>query len=122
MVLPLHTPSMLAPLHVAARHGHTKIAEFLLNKGANVNITNWHEQTPLHVAARYGHTNIVQVLLGAAADPNWPMVNQWETNDDQSSTMVSQETPLHVAVQYGHIDIVRLLQVESEGTKGGGVL
>ena len=42
-----------APLHVAAENGHKKIAEFLLEKNANVNISNWHSETPLHTAAQY---------------------------------------------------------------------
>ena len=87
-----------APLHVAAEHGHKKIAEFLLEKKANVNISNRDRETPLHTAAQYGRTDIVEVLLGAAADPDLPPnLPSWV------------HTPLHVAAQYGHTDIVQVL-------------
>ena len=36
------------PLHVAAINGHTKCLQFLLTKGANINMTDGYGRTPLH--------------------------------------------------------------------------
>ena len=46
-----------APLHVAAEHGHKKIAEFLLEKKANVNISNWHNENPRYWGRRQIQTS-----------------------------------------------------------------
>ncbi|XP_012283371.1 ankyrin repeat domain-containing protein 39 [Orussus abietinus] len=59
------------PLHYAARNGHYKICEMLLENGANVNaITRSGRATALHRAAMQGHQDIVKLLLNAKADPN----------------------------------------------------
>lgn len=52
-------PSLL----VAAALGHTKIAEMLLEKKANVNAVNEEGDTALHVAAAKGHQYVAKLLL-----------------------------------------------------------
>ena len=37
-------------LHLASKEGHTKVAEILIQNGANVNIQGAEEMTPLHHA------------------------------------------------------------------------
>ncbi len=58
-----------APLHEAASSGYARIVKLLLEKGANVNITNEGGETPLHYAAKHGHTEIMQILMENDADP-----------------------------------------------------
>src|SRR2546421_6358189 len=51
-------------LHVAARHGHADILEFLLEHGADVNnCSNSDNVTPLHVALWAGHVEATMALL-----------------------------------------------------------
>lgn len=62
------------PLHCAVRGEHYKVAQFLLNRGANVNA---HESeragdTPLAVAARGNYPEIAELLLQSGADPDIP--------------------------------------------------
>ena len=79
------------PLHVALTHGHWKVAQLLVKKGADVKAKNWAGDTPLHVAASVagtpndndvGAVQVAQLLLESGADAN-------ATND-------SGTTPLHV--------------------------
>nr|XP_050864778.1 ankyrin repeat domain-containing protein 39-like isoform X1 [Vespula vulgaris] len=58
-------------LHYAARNGHYRICEMLLQHGANVNArTRCGQATALHRAATQGHDRVVESLLkhGANAD------------------------------------------------------
>ncbi|MFW9965045.1 MAG: ankyrin repeat domain-containing protein [Candidatus Sifarchaeia archaeon] len=53
-------------LHLAASRGHLKIVQYLLEKEANLLLTNATDMTPLHIAARDGQTQVVQFLLEKA--------------------------------------------------------
>jgi len=50
-------------LHIAAKHNKTDSIEWLLNKGANVNIVNSQVQTPLIVALQYKSWQAAEKLL-----------------------------------------------------------
>jgi ankyrin repeat protein len=46
--------------------GYTEIVSLLLEKGANVNETQW-GRAPLHYAAKEGHKEVVSLLLDRGA-------------------------------------------------------
>lgn len=59
------------PLHYAARNGHYKVCETLLQHGADVNATTRSiGATPLHRAVTQGHTKVIDLLLEHGADAN----------------------------------------------------
>ena len=58
------------PLHWAALYGHTDIARFFIDKGADVNTTDDEGYNPLHLAAKEGNSDTVKVLISAGADVN----------------------------------------------------
>ncbi|CAL4113983.1 unnamed protein product, partial [Meganyctiphanes norvegica] len=76
------------PLSYAARLGHTRLVEQLLNHGANVNAkdSKW-GSIPIHSAASRGSVRIMQ-MLGAKGSPIGPR------------DFVG-DTPLHEAAYYG---------------------
>ena len=53
----------MTPLHIACQSGHTKIAELLLDRGADIEPVDSDSNTPLHLAAMHGHFEIVKILL-----------------------------------------------------------
>ena len=57
-------------LHLATLNGHVSTARFLLQKGANVNLTDNNQWTPLRLAAENGHLGAVKLLLTAGAELN----------------------------------------------------
>ena len=58
-----------SPLHVAAAVDYADMVEFLLQKGADINIrTNEEGQTPIHFAAKSNAVNSLQMLLAYGAD------------------------------------------------------
>ncbi|XP_015374320.1 PREDICTED: integrin-linked protein kinase-like [Diuraphis noxia] len=77
-----------SPLHWAAKEGHLKIVEMLVQRGARINSTNRGDDTPLHLAAAHGHHEIVHLLLKNRADINF-------TNEHGN-------TPLHYACFWGY--------------------
>ncbi|XP_076445109.1 uncharacterized protein LOC143283010 [Babylonia areolata] len=96
-------------LHLAAQYGHNKVAEVLLELGADVSARNYSQWTPLDLAASKGWTKTCSVLLNndAPVDPT-----------DKNKT-----TPLHLAARYGHPRVVELLldwdaDVALEDTEG----
>ncbi|GAB5365704.1 hypothetical protein AAMO2058_001080800 [Amorphochlora amoebiformis] len=88
-------PHGRTPLYWAARLGNSKICEFLLARGADVNKPMQVGGTPLYIAAQYGHVDCVQTLIMNGANA--------------SISTNAGACPLHVATQRGHIEITRHL-------------
>jgi ankyrin repeat protein len=57
-----------SPLHWACAEGHTKVAELLMDRGANINALNKEGRTPLIIAAAFGKRDAVALLLKRKAD------------------------------------------------------
>lgn len=53
----------MTPLHVASFMGCMNIVIYLIQNGANADVTTVRGETPLHLAARANQTDIVRVLL-----------------------------------------------------------
>jgi ankyrin repeat protein len=58
------------PLLLAATHGHTEIAEYLLEHDADFTIGDADDSRPIHLAAVGGHTAIIELLISAGDDIN----------------------------------------------------
>ncbi|KAH9893129.1 ankyrin repeat-containing domain protein [Xylariomycetidae sp. FL2044] len=82
-------------LLAAASRGWTRGVEYLLTRGANVNIrASTKNLSPLYVAVYDGHLEVVKLLLEKGADP-----------DSRCET----DTPLLSACLRGYLDIVKVL-------------
>ncbi|MHC1623314.1 MAG: ankyrin repeat domain-containing protein [Candidatus Methanospirareceae archaeon] len=86
------------PLHVAAGHGHVKMARLLLDAGANQKVLLNGERgtTPIHLAVAEGHAKVVKILLDHGADPN--------TDWDDEGTLL-----LHAAASNGCESVAKVL-------------
>ena len=57
----------------AAKTGESRVAELLLNAGADVEARYPNGKTPLYCAAEWGHAKAVEVLLAhTARGRTWP--------------------------------------------------
>jgi ankyrin repeat protein len=84
------------PIHYAAAKGLSKIAQILIERGADPNVIQEKTcLTPLHLAVIYGHYELAKLLLEKGADPNKRTREGW--------------TPLHFAVAYDRHDVATLL-------------
>ena len=81
------------PLLAALVGKHFRVAEILLEHGANVNIRGWRKRTPLHEAIT--NVGMVQSLLNKGADVNCEQ-------DDR-------RTPLHLAASGGELKVALVL-------------
>lgn len=59
----------MTPLHMSARRGTTKIAETLLDLGADIEARDKKGETPLRRAVNCGRFEIVRLLISRGADP-----------------------------------------------------
>jgi len=60
----------LTPLHFACRAGNLRMAELLIEWGADVNAQEKYGFTPLHEAVESNHIEIVRLLIRKGADKN----------------------------------------------------
>jgi ankyrin repeat protein len=92
-----HSPPHIvdAPIHRAARAGHTSMVELLLDHGADPNLKDGKSATALHWAIIGGHDGVVKVLARRGADLG--------VRD------VGYNTPLHLAANYPSTQVVRTL-------------
>ncbi|XP_074094521.1 uncharacterized protein LOC141524492 [Cotesia typhae] len=79
----------------AIEHGDMKKLEDAINKGADINGSDYHGWSSLHYAAKGGHFAIFEHLIYLKVKNNFKNVNG--------------ETPLHIAVRYGRIEIAKWL-------------
>ena len=97
---------MATPLHYSTVHGHTPIVERLLDKGADVKVTDANGETPLHDAATFGRIEIVKMLFTHKADVN--------------SVTPEKKTPLDYAIEANAEDVIDFLK--QNGGKTGSEL
>nr|XP_023413463.1 ankyrin repeat and SOCS box protein 1 [Loxodonta africana] len=83
------------PLRIAATAGHGNCVDFLIRKGAEVDLVDVKGQTALYVAVVNGHLECAQILLEAGADPN--------------GSRHHRSTPVYHAARVGRADILKAL-------------
>jgi ankyrin repeat protein len=88
-------------LHYAAFFGHARVAQLLIDAGADLEAPSRNEEfaldaRPLHSASAGRHDEVCRVLLEAGADPN--------------ATQHGGFTPLRQAEQNGDSELVALLR------------
>jgi ankyrin len=112
-----------------------RVAQLLLDRGADVDTGSKNHKTPLHYASYFGNVNIVRLLLDNGADleaaageiGEKPLhgVSYGKYGSQEDGVRVAQllldrgadvntrlkdhQTPLHLASYYGNVEIVRLL-------------
>jgi ankyrin repeat protein len=103
---PFHDVKGYTPLADAAWGGHVKMAELLLDRGADVAAASDPYGTPLHIAAKRGDAAMVSLLLSRGANPR-------AGEGDAKAT-----TPLHLAAGGGHHEVVALLLEKKANVRG----
>ena len=101
-------------LNGAVFHGHWRLCQFLIERGADVNhpLPDTGE-TPLHAALckanSYAHEQVVVVLLAAGANPNAKTYPNVETGGFMRDCRTKAETPLHRAAAFGTEETIQML-------------
>jgi uncharacterized protein len=98
----------------ACFHGHWRLVQFLIERGADANYTDpTTGETPLHAALctteRIAHNRVMRVLLADGADPNRATKPDVETGGFMRDVRTCGETPLHRAAAFGDEEAIRLL-------------
>ena len=101
-------------LTAACFHGHWRLCQFLVERGADVNLPVPDTgETPLHsalaTANRGGHNLVLRVLLAHGADPNCATRAGVETGCFMRDCRTMGETPLHRAAAFGDEEAIQLL-------------
>ncbi len=101
-------------LHGAAFHGHWRLCQFLIERGADVNRPlAGTDETPLHAAVckanRPAYTLVLRVLLAGGADPNRATKPSAETGAFMRDSRTRGETPLHRAAAFGSEEAIQRL-------------
>jgi uncharacterized protein len=101
-------------LNGAAFHGHWRLCQFLIERGAMVD----HplpdtQETPLHAALcttnRLAHNLVMKVLLANGANPNCVTRQGVDTGGFMRDCRTKGESPLHRAAAFGDEESIQLL-------------
>ncbi len=100
-------------LNGAAFHGHWRLSQFLIERGADANHPlDDTGETPLHAALvsnRLAHHNVAKVLTAAGANPNSATKPGVETGAFMRDCRTKGETPLHRAAAFAGEETIQLL-------------
>ena len=91
----LNSQDILHPLFTALAEHHIPVADFLIQRGVDINICDKYQRSPIHIATIDGMISIIQYLIKHGANP--------EVRDRD------RKTPLHYACEEGYLDIVKYL-------------
>lgn len=119
-------------LTTAAFHGHSRLCQYLIEQGANVNEAATETgETPLHAAIatsnRERHDTVVQELLANGANPNCTTRPSVATDHFMRDCRTKGETPLHRAAAFGTEATIRMLldagaQIDAKDMNGDSPL
>jgi uncharacterized protein len=97
----------------ACFHGHWRLCQFLIERGADVNLSDADTgETPLHSALCKGdlaHNLVLRVLLGNGANPNCVTKKSLETGGFMRDCRTKGETPLHRAAAFCDEEAIQML-------------
>ncbi|HUI53244.1 MAG TPA: ankyrin repeat domain-containing protein [Terriglobales bacterium] len=98
----------------ASFHGHWRLCQFFLQRGANPNHADATTgEIPLHTALchanRLGRNLVVKVLLSYGANPNVHTKSGVETGCFMRDCRTKRETPLHRAAAFGDEEVIQML-------------
>ena len=101
-------------LTTAAFHGHSRLCQYLIELGADVNKAQPDTgETALHAAlcttSRQTHDAVVKVLLDRGADPNCTTKPSDATDHFMRDCRTKGETPLHRAAAFGTEATIQML-------------
>jgi ankyrin repeat protein len=101
-------------LAAAAFHGHWRLCQFLIERGADPNRPQGDAgETPLHSALckadSLAHARVIRVLLAAGAKPDCVTKPGVETGGFMRDCRTKAETPLHRAAAFGSEEAIQLL-------------
>lgn len=110
----LHSLGRYYGLNTAAFHGHSRLCQYLIEQGADVNepVPDTGE-SPLHAALctanRHTHDAVVKVLLANGANPNCVTKPSVPTDHFMRDCRTKGETPLHRAAAFGTEATIQML-------------
>jgi ankyrin repeat protein len=100
-------------LNGACFHGHWQLCQFLVERGADVNLPLEDSgETPLHAAictSRPVFNYVVKVLLANGANPNAVTKPGAETGGFMRDCRTKGETPLHRAAAFANEEMIQML-------------
>ena len=110
----VHSLGKYYGLSTAAFHGHSRLCEYLIEQGADVNeASSETAETPLHAAVCTGnqkaHEAVVAVLLANGANPNCATKPSVETDHFMRDCRTKGETPLHRAAAFSTKATIQML-------------
>jgi hypothetical protein len=114
-IIPLLEPNVnirdpwgYTPLHYACKYQRSSLVKFLLQKGADVNVVNYHGTTPLHLACE-NDPSIVEYLVYHGAlvnvfdrDGFTPLLNACRHEPSVVEFLVKQGAYVNVKTKYGY--------------------
>uniref|UniRef100_A0ABD2X7H4 Uncharacterized protein n=1 Tax=Trichogramma kaykai TaxID=54128 RepID=A0ABD2X7H4_9HYME len=91
------------PLHLALNHGHERMAEWLIRRGADLNLANAEGSTSLHMisAGKMDYADLLKSFFDVSDEKNRPV--EVDARDNQG------KTPLHHAISHRHKRVFELL-------------
>ena len=101
-------------LNAAAFHGYSRLCQYLIEQGADVNKPQLDTgETPLHAALctanRHTHDAVIKVLLANRANPNSATKPSVTTDHFMRDCRTKGETPLHRAAAFGTEATIQML-------------
>ena len=83
---------------MAAFEGYYDIVSYLIESGADVDLTSRNGATALHAASQEGHLEIVRILVD-------------DGKADVDIKMNDGATAMDLAASHGHVDVVKFLLI-----------
>ena len=93
------------PLHIASKNGHLEIVNFLVEKGAQIELTNHNNETPFYIANRENYKEIAKYLLEKKREAENQNPKEYFSNKDPCIICLEPRNSLFVLIPCGHMSL-----------------